>query len=88
MMPLAFLTAGPLADKFFEPLLKDGGALANTFIAQILGTGAGRGIGLMFILSGLTAILVSAMVYLNPRIRNVEEELPDALPDGEKAPQP
>jgi MFS transporter, DHA3 family, macrolide efflux protein len=87
MMPLAFLTAGPLADRFFEPLLKDGGALVNTFVGQTLGTGPGRGIGLMFILSGLTAILVSAMVYANPRIRNVEDELPDALPDAEKAPQ-
>ena len=87
MMPLAFLTAGPLADRFFEPLLKDGGALAQTFIGQVLGTGAGRGIGLMFILSGLTAIIISVMVYLNPRIRNVESELPDALPGTEKAPQ-
>ncbi|GAB4569130.1 MAG: MFS transporter [Anaerolineales bacterium] len=88
MMPLAFLTAGPLADRFFEPLLQDGGALANTFVGQILGTGAGRGIGLMFILSGLTAIIVSILVYANPRIRNVEAELPDALPDEEKTPQP
>lgn len=88
MMPLAFLTAGPLADKFFEPLLMSGGALANTFVGQVLGTGAGRGIGLMFILSGLTAIIVSVFVYLNPRIRNLEKELPDALPDAEKAPQP
>jgi MFS transporter, DHA3 family, macrolide efflux protein len=88
MMPIAFLTAGPLADKFFEPLMKDGGALASTFIGQLLGTGAGRGIGLMFLLSGLTAILVSGLVYLNPRIRNLESELPDALDEEEKAHQP
>lgn len=87
MMPLAFLTAGPLADKFFEPLLMSGGALANTFVGQVLGTGVGRGIGLMFILSGLTAIVVSVMVYLNPRIRNVESELPDALLNEEKTVQ-
>ncbi|NJN80701.1 MAG: MFS transporter [Anaerolineales bacterium] len=80
MMPIAFLTAGPLADNFFEPLLKDGGALATTFIGEILGTGAGRGIGLMCILSGLTAIIISVIVFANPRIRNVEDELPDALP--------
>ena len=79
MMPIAFITAGPLADKFFEPLLKDGGALVNTFIGQLLGTGAGRGIGLMFIISGLVGILVSVMVYANPRIRNLEDELPDAF---------
>ena len=86
MMPLAFLVAGPLADKFFEPLLQDGGALANTFVGQFLGTGVGRGIGLMFILSGLVGILVSMMVYANPRIRNLEDELPDAIPTEEKAP--
>lgn len=87
-MPIAFLTAGPLADKFFEPLLMEGGALADTFVGQILGTGVGRGIGLMFILSGVTAILISAMVYANPRIRNLEDESPDAIPTEEKAPQP
>jgi len=84
MMPIAFLTAGPLADKFFEPLLQTGGALANTFVGQLLGTGAGRGIGLMFILSGLTAIIVSVIVYANPRIRNVEDELPDADPSPQQ----
>lgn len=78
MMPLAFLTAGPLADRFFEPLMSEGGALASTFIGQWLGTGAGRGIGLMFIISGVVAIVISALVYANPRIRNVEDELPDA----------
>jgi hypothetical protein len=64
----------------------DGGMLANTFVGQILGTGAGRGIGLMFIISGLVGIFVSIFVYLNPRIRNLEDELPDAIPSEEKAP--
>ena len=79
MMPIAFLTAGPLADKFFEPLMMEGGALANTFIGQILGTGVGRGVGLMFIISGVFGLLVTALVFANPRIRNVEDELPDEL---------
>ena len=81
MMPIAFLTAGPLADNFFGPLMSEGGAPANTFVGQLLGTGAGRGIGLMFIISGIAAIIVSALVYANPRIRNVEDELPDAIPN-------
>jgi len=80
MMPLAFLTAGPLADRFFEPLMSADGALARTFIGQVLGTGPGRGIGLMFIISGVLALLISAFVYANPHIRNLEDELPDALP--------
>ncbi|MCZ2122477.1 MAG: MFS transporter [Anaerolineales bacterium] len=84
MMPLAFLTAGPLADNFFEPLLQNDGALTNTFIGHALGTGAGRGIGLMFVISALIGVVVSALVYLNPRIRNVEIELPDALEEPQE----
>ena len=43
------------------------------------GAGPGRGIGVLFILCGVTAIVVSRIAYLNPRIRLVEEELPDAI---------
>jgi DHA3 family macrolide efflux protein-like MFS transporter len=81
MMPLAFLISGPLADYVFEPLMRDGGRLANTFIGALLGTGPGRGIGLMFVISGILAILVSGLAYLNPHIRDVEQELPDAVAD-------
>ncbi len=35
---------------------------------------------MMFIISGLAALFISALVYLNPRIRNMEDELPDAIP--------
>jgi MFS family permease len=87
MMPIAFLTAGPLADKFFEPLLKDGGALATTFVGQLLGTGAGRGVGLMFIVSGILGIIVSAIVYANRHIRNLEDELPDVVSEEAASPQ-
>ncbi|MBN2145788.1 MAG: MFS transporter [Anaerolineales bacterium] len=83
MMPLAFLLAGPLADYIFEPLMKSGGALAASPFGALLGTGPGRGVGLMFVFAGLTTILVSAVVALNPRIRRVEEELPDMLPTPE-----
>ncbi len=53
MMPLAFLISGPLADHVFSPLMRDGGVLAKTFIGALLGAGPGRGIGLMFVISGL-----------------------------------
>ncbi|MBM3150716.1 MAG: MFS transporter [Chloroflexi bacterium] len=80
MMPLAYLSAGPLADHVFEPLMREGGALANTFLGPLLGIGPGRGIGLMFVISGLAAALVSGLAYLTPRLRNIETELPDAVP--------
>jgi MFS family permease len=85
MIPLAFILSGPLADKFFEPLMIEGGALASTFLGKILGTGPGRGIGLMFIISCLFLWGESLVAYTNPRIRNLESEIPDAILDEDEA---
>ena len=81
MIPLAFILSGPLADHFFEPLMAPGGALADTFVGTLLGTGPGRGVGLMFIISCLFLWAESLLAYFNPRIRNLESEIPDAIPD-------
>jgi hypothetical protein len=77
VLPIAFAVAGSLAERVFEPLLARGGALAGT-IGQVLGTGEGRGIGLMFELLGLTLVLTALLGGLYPRLRNLERELPDA----------
>ena len=78
MMPLAFLISGPLADHVFSLMMRDGGLLAKTFVGALLGAGPGRGIGLMFVISGLLAVIASGLAYLNPHIRDLEAELPDA----------
>jgi len=39
--PLAYLLAGPLADRVAEPLMAEGGALAGT-VGRVLGVGSGR----------------------------------------------
>jgi hypothetical protein len=39
-----------------------------------------RGIGLMFILSGILMLLATAAAYAYPRLRLVEDELPDTVP--------
>jgi MFS family permease len=80
VMPVSYLIAGPLADRVFGPLMDINGALADTFLGTWLGIGAGRGIGLMFVMSAMVGILVSLLVYANPRIRDLEDELPDVLP--------
>lgn len=80
VMPVAFLLAGPLADYVFNPLLETNGAWADTFLGALLETGPGRGIGLMMLASALVGILVTVLAYANPHIRNIEDELPDALP--------
>ncbi|UCE01083.1 MAG: MFS transporter [Chloroflexota bacterium] len=78
-MPLAYLIAGPLADNVFNPLLVEGGALADT-VGQLIGVGPGRGTGFMFILIGVVTVLVAGGGYLNSHVRNLEDELPDAMP--------
>jgi DHA3 family macrolide efflux protein-like MFS transporter len=81
IIPISNLVAGPLADKVFGPLMIEGGALANSFIASILGTGPGRGIGLAFVISSLFLVMVSIVAFASPRIRRLEIEIPDAIPD-------
>jgi MFS family permease len=76
--PLAYLLAGPLADRVFNPLLAGDGPLASGF-GRILGAGPGRGIGLIFLFMGVVKVAVTLIVRSNSRIRNVEDELPDAV---------
>lgn len=60
----AYAVSGILADRIFNPLLLQGGALAPTF-GRIVGTGPGRGIGLLFLLSGtLMALLAFAVLHI------------------------
>ena len=76
-MPLAYVLAGPLADGVFEPLLAADGALAGS-VGRLIGVGTGRGIGLMFVLIGALTVLLAMGGYAYPRIRLLEDELPDA----------
>jgi hypothetical protein len=78
MIPLAYITAGPLADRVFEPLMREAGPLAASF-GPVFGVGPGRGIGLLIGVMGLMAILVTLAAALNPRVRRVENELPDVV---------
>ena len=75
-LPLSRLVAGPLADKVFEPLLAPGGRLAGT-LGRFLGVGLGRGIGLLIVVLGLFNLLVLVIAWSYPRLRLLEEEMPD-----------
>jgi MFS transporter, DHA3 family, macrolide efflux protein len=76
--PLAYLSVGPLADRLFEPLLDAGGPLAGS-VGRVLGTGPGRGMGLLVVVLGTSIVLFTAVAWLDPRLRAAEEELPDGL---------
>ncbi|MFE5330744.1 amino acid adenylation domain-containing protein [Embleya sp. NPDC056575] len=82
MMPLGFLTAGPLADRVFEPLLRSDGALAGS-LGPILGTGPGRGTGLLLVLVGLTLGVWGLLGLAYRPLSRMEDVLPDAVPDVE-----
>ena len=74
--PLAMLLAGPVADRWLEPALAPGGALAATF-GPWVGTGPGAGMGLMLVAAGLAAGAIGISGYLQPIVRRVEDVLPD-----------
>ena len=76
--PLAYLIAGPLADRVFEPLMAANGLLAGS-LGQIIGVGPGRGISLMFIVIGFLYLVATLIAYQYRRLRFVEDELPDAI---------
>lgn len=88
IMPVANIAAGILADKVFEPLMADGGILSGTIIGATIGVGAGRGIALIFIISAFFLWLSSLYAFATPRIRNLEVEIPDAIPDKPSEVQP
>jgi len=81
-MPLAYLVVGPLTDGVFEPLMSPGGPLAGT-VGALIGVGHGRGIALMFLVDGLLLLALAAYAYTRPRIRHIDDELPDTVQPGE-----
>jgi hypothetical protein len=81
IIPIANIAAGLLADKVFEPLMAEGSVLNETIIGATIGIGTGRGIALIFTISALFLWLSSLLAFINPRIRNLEFEIPDAIPD-------
>jgi DHA3 family macrolide efflux protein-like MFS transporter len=79
-LPIAYLLAGPLIDHIFDPLFLSYGKAEN-FLGVVLGTGPGRGIALFFIILSIFLAVSSLIGYGNPRLRNLEKELPDATTD-------
>lgn len=76
LSPAGYLLGGILADRFFEPAMQPGGALASTF-GELVGVGPGAGMALLFFMTSLGGAAISLSGYLFPSIRHVEEELTD-----------
>src|SRR5262249_17526521 len=74
LRPVAYLIAGPLADRVFEPARR---LPAWRSIAWLVGEAAGAGIGLMFVIAGVLATVLSLAFYALPALRRMEQTLPD-----------
>lgn len=82
-VPIAMLSAGPLADYVFEPAMAVGGRLAPIF-GNLVGTGSGAGMGLMFVLVGVLGAVAGLAGYAFPAVRNAEDLLPDYAAEEER----
>lgn len=85
--PIAYLTAGPLADRVFKPLLVEGGPLAGS-LGVVFGVGPGRGIGLLLATVGVLVLVVTAAAAMLPAFRTAEEAVPVAAKPEAPAPAP
>jgi DHA3 family macrolide efflux protein-like MFS transporter len=72
--PIAYVTAGVLADRFFKPLLVTGGPLAGS-LGALVGVGPTRGIGVLLGVVGLFVLAVTVAMALVPAFRSA-----DAIP--------
>ncbi|MBE9048713.1 MFS transporter [Pleurocapsales cyanobacterium LEGE 10410] len=72
----AYLLAGPLVDNVLNPLMAEGGVVAQ-MIGRFINTGMGQGVTLLLVLLGIINLMVVAIAYREPRLRYLERELPD-----------
>ncbi|MGC5016357.1 MFS transporter [Streptosporangium sp. DT93] len=77
---LAFALAGLAADHVFLPLVgRD--QVRSPLLAAVIGDGPGRGFALLMMVMGLLLALCVVVAYLYPRLRHLEDELPDVTPE-------
>ena len=74
MTPFAAVITGPLADRVFEPAIRQP---AWQSVAWLVGARPGAGMGLMFVVAGALVLALSLAVYAIPAVRRLEVDLPD-----------
>jgi MFS transporter, DHA3 family, macrolide efflux protein len=74
--PIAFGVAGPVSDFVLEPAMRHGGALTGA-LRPLVGTGAGAGMALIFVFTGLLGVLLALGGFLYRPLREVETRIPD-----------
>ena len=84
---VAYTVAGLAVDRVFAPLVgRD--RVRSPALATLVGNGPGRGIALLMMVMGVLIALSVAVAAANPRLRGLEDELPDAVPETVAPPVP
>ncbi|WP_371483894.1 amino acid adenylation domain-containing protein [Kitasatospora sp. NBC_00315] len=79
-LPLGFAVVAPFGPKLLQPLMDEHGALAST-LGRVIGTGEGRGIGLLYLLFGLAMALLALVCLRVPVLARFDRDVPDAPSD-------
>lgn len=84
---LAYVVAGPAVDHVFGPLAGEQD-VRSPVVAALVGHGPGRGIALLLMLMGVLTVGCAIAGYAYPRLRHVDDELPDAIAKESPMPVP
>lgn len=76
VMCTVMLIGSTTVDQLFEPLMMPGAPLANYF-GDLVGTGKGRGVALLFVLAGAIFASTSLIAIVHPRLRHLDDWVPD-----------
>ncbi|ULO04702.1 amino acid adenylation domain-containing protein [Paenibacillus sp. 19GGS1-52] len=80
-MPIGYWLSGLLADSVFNKAMEKGGFL-TPYLGPVLGVGTGRGIGLLMASVGALVLIWSVVGFRFKPLRNMEDDLEDAIPDA------
>ncbi|MFF3756133.1 amino acid adenylation domain-containing protein [Streptomyces sp. NPDC002185] len=79
-LPVGFALVAPMGPELLQPLMDEGGALAPT-VGALIGTGEGRGIGLLYLVFGLAMAALVLISFCIPVLARFDREVPDAESD-------
>ncbi len=79
-MPIGFGLVAPYASAVLEPLMTPDGPLSST-LGVVMGTGEGRGIGLMYLICGVAILLIGGTALRARSLSRLDLEVADAMPD-------
>jgi MFS family permease len=71
---VAYGAGGVLADRVFNPLFLAHGIFADSLLGRLVGIGPGRGIAFMFVVSGLSVLILAFFVFRSKDIKGLEPQ--------------